>query len=170
MTQISHHWLVFSRPLLHLFRHHNNPLPGSSVQESFMQQLQRSFSHKTHGLQLGLWQLWRGTTTFRICFKILFLLNRKVHPDSSYVDLLLRWKSTVLFHHRTLSPEYFPSNYKCNPTENSSSNHKHSKLTVPINRSFSGLDYRREMQILVYRSFILWVDCIKTTGRDLNNT
>lgn len=44
MTQISHHWLVFTRPLLHLFRHHSNPLPGSSVQEGFMQQFQRNFT------------------------------------------------------------------------------------------------------------------------------
>lgn len=142
----------FNHPLLHLFRHHSNPLP---VQERFIQQFQRSFTvtkPTVYSLVCGSSgeELWLLESASKFCF----FWGGKVHPEISHVEFLLA-KSTVLFHHKTLSPEYFSSNNKSNPTESSSSNHKHSKLTVPINRLFSGLDCRREMQILAYRGFIL---------------
>lgn len=119
-----------------------------------MQQFQRSFTitnPTAYSLVCGssAEEPWILESASKFCF----FWGGKVQPESSQVDLL-RWKSTVLFHHKTLSSEYFSSNYKSNPTENSSNNHKHSKLTVPTNRSFSGLNYRKEMQILVYRGFI----------------
>lgn len=75
MTQISHNWLVFNRPLLHLFRHHSNPLLSAGGAHAAVPE--KLHNHKSHSLQLGLWQLCRGTMDFRICFKVLFLLGRK---------------------------------------------------------------------------------------------
>lgn len=91
MTQISHNSLVFNRPLLHLFRHHSNPLPGSPVQERFVQQFQRSFTvTKPTVCSLVCGSSGEEPWLLESASKFCFFWGGKVHPESSHVNLLLK--------------------------------------------------------------------------------